>query len=78
VRLNGDSGGAGQFALRVCVVCGATLDGRRVDALVCGPACRRERSRILAILSGQPAKPYATLAQYANRRQRRAKAGETG
>lgn len=33
------------MADRACSVCGASLDGRRVDALTCSSACRREASR---------------------------------
>lgn len=46
---------------RVCVVCGSDLSGRRTDALVCGPACRVERSRLLAILRGSSNGPYRSV-----------------
>ena len=56
-----------------CPICGASLTGRRRDAIVCGPGCRRERARVRALLAGIGAGPYATLDEYTNRRQRRAK-----
>lgn len=62
---------------RLCPVCGADLAGRRADAIVCGAACRRERSRVRALLAGQGAGPYATLDQYNARACRRAKTGHT-
>jgi hypothetical protein len=40
-------------ATRCCVVCGRSLDGRRADTQVCGPVCRRERSRLRALLAGR-------------------------
>jgi len=54
-------------------MCGASIDGRRRDALVCGPACRRERSRLRALLRGRGDGPYETVGAYLARRQRRAK-----
>jgi hypothetical protein len=39
--------------MRVCVVRGAPLEGRRVDARHCGGPCRAEASRLKAILSGR-------------------------
>jgi len=47
---------------RVCVVCGRGMEGRRRGALCCGPACRRERDRLLAILSGQGGEAYESVA----------------
>jgi hypothetical protein len=58
-----------------CVVCGGPLRGRR-DATTCGPSCRRERSRLRAILDGRGAEPYPTIAAYVARRQRRAKGAD--
>jgi hypothetical protein len=46
---------------RVCVVCGSDLSGLRRDALVCGAACRVERSRLLAILKGCSNGPYQSV-----------------
>jgi hypothetical protein len=39
--------------VRVCVVRGAPLEGRRVDARHCGGPCRAEANRLKAILSGR-------------------------
>lgn len=58
---------------RRCVVCDRTLDGRRIDATTCGPACRRVRSRLRALLAGKPDGGYSTLAEYLEGRRRRAK-----
>ncbi len=55
------------------MVCGGSLDGHRRDARYCSAACRREASRVRAVLSGRSDGPYAALADLANRRQRRAK-----
>ena len=60
-------------AERRCRYCGTDIAGRRSDAIVCGPGCRRELSRLRALMSGKRVGPYETLAQYAARRQRRAK-----
>ena len=69
-------------ARRCCAVCGASLDGRRVDATVCGAACRRERTRLRSLLSGASVEGHPSLADYRERRQRRAErgiqAGSTG
>jgi hypothetical protein len=59
--------------VRACEVCGESLDERRVDATVCGAPCRRERSRVRTLSAGRGDAGYQTLAEYANRRQRRAK-----
>jgi len=59
--------------MRRCAICGASMDGRRRDALVCGPACRRERGRLCALLAGRGDGPYETVGAYLERRQRRAK-----
>jgi hypothetical protein len=56
-----------------CAICGTSLAGRRRDALCCGPACRRERSRLKRLLSGREAEGYRCLSGYLARRQRRAK-----
>jgi hypothetical protein len=60
-------------AQRRCAVCGASLDGRRRDAVYCSPGCRREQGRIRAVLAGRSDGPYSTLADLAERRQSRAK-----
>jgi hypothetical protein len=36
-----------------CIVCGASLEGRRRHARTCSPSCRREASRLRAVLSGR-------------------------
>src|SRR4051794_28447603 len=46
---------------RVCVVCGASLDGRRPHALTDSERCARERRRLLAILDGRGAPPYRSV-----------------
>jgi hypothetical protein len=58
---------------RRCVVCGGSMEGRRPQARTCSASCRREASRIRAILAGESAGPYATLADLASRRTNRAK-----
>ena len=63
------------LAVRGCAICGRALDGRRADARYCGPACRREASRLRRLLAGEPVDGYRNLADYLNARQRRAKRG---
>lgn len=46
---------------RVCVVCNASLVGRRPQARHCGGPCRAEASRIRAILNGSETLPYRSL-----------------
>lgn len=60
---------------RSCPICGADLAGHRRDADVCGPSCRRQRSRLRRLLSGQGDGRYATVAEYDARRRRRAQRG---
>ncbi len=59
--------------MRTCDTCGGSLEGRRKDAVYCGQACRREGFRVARLSRGEPDGHYATLAEYANRRRRRAK-----
>lgn len=59
-------------ANRVCPVCGASLDGRRSDAIYDTPACRREANMIARQLSGEPDTGYRSLDEYVKRRTRRA------
>jgi hypothetical protein len=47
--------------MRVCVVCGAPLEGRRVDARHCGGPCRAEASRLKAILSGRGSGSHSSV-----------------
>jgi hypothetical protein len=63
------------MAVTACTVCDAPLSGRRTNARVCSPACRRELSRIRRLAAGESERGYATLGQYLGRRQKRAKAG---
>lgn len=63
---------------RHCVVCGASLAGRRSDAVTCGPPCRRERSRLRAVLSGSEADQYESLDAYLDRPRRRANLASEG
>jgi hypothetical protein len=44
--------------MRVCVVCGTSLEGRRADARHCGGPCRAEASLLRAILRGKTTAPY--------------------
>jgi hypothetical protein len=55
---------------RCCAVCGGTLAELRPTAVVCGPSCRRERSRLLRLLAGETVEGYGCLAAYLNRRQK--------
>ncbi len=64
---------AAQAAVHVCVLCGADLTGRRVDARFCDAGCRREAARWVRILSGEPVNGYRDMAGYLNGRQSRAK-----
>jgi hypothetical protein len=57
---------------RVCVACGASLAGRRVDARTCSSGCRREAYRLAMLATGAPDAFYRTLDHYTGR-QRRAK-----
>lgn len=47
-----------------CVICEASLAGRRRDATTCGSACRRERSRLRALLSGKAAGGFESVNAY--------------
>ena len=60
---------------RQCPVCGASLAGRRRDAESAAPRAGRERSRLRALLTGEGAGPYATLAESQARRRRTREAG---
>ena len=53
---------------RMCAICGGSLAGRRRDAEVCGPACRRERSRLRALLDGRADGGYSSFPVYLSRR----------
>lgn len=54
---------------RCCAVCGTSIEGRRPDALTCGPSCRRERSRLLRLLAGESVEGYRSVADYLKRRE---------
>jgi hypothetical protein len=47
---------------RVCLVCGASLAGRRSDAKCCGSSCRSEWSRIAKLLRGDLTGRYRSVA----------------
>lgn len=54
-----------------CVVCGASLIGRRKDARHCSPPCRADAARLKAILSSSSIKPYLSVADWIEAAQRR-------
>jgi len=54
-----------------CALCGASLARLRADARYCCAAHRAEASRLRRLWAGESADRYATLADYAKRRQRR-------
>jgi hypothetical protein len=64
--------------MRRCVMCGADLSHLRRDALACSPECRRERSRLLRLLAGEPDSGYETVLSYLERRRRRAPQARRG
>lgn len=59
---------------RCCVVCGDSIEDRRPDALTCGAKCRRERSRLLALLAGENVSGGRSVAEYLNSGERACKA----
>ena len=56
---------------RCCVICGASLAGRRSDGHCCSGACRAERSRLRAILDGSGAAPYPSVRARVNAARKR-------
>ena len=56
-----------QSQLRVCGVCGASLEGRDPRTEVCSPRCRIERSRIRRLMVGKYPGPWPSLADYKRR-----------
>lgn len=62
---------------RVCVICDQELEHRRRDAYTCSDACRRERDRILAILTRGQGGGYRSLRRRVHAAQNRAN-GATG
>lgn len=63
---------------RICVVCGRELnEDKRADAIVCGPPCRAERGRLIAILDGRGSGPYRSVVSRLRALENRA-AGATG
>ena len=50
--------------MRRCLVCGASLEGRRQQTKTCSSACRRELARLRAILGGSEVEGYSTLPEY--------------
>ena len=63
---------------RVCVVCDASLNGRRADAKHCSPTCRAEAARIRAILDGTGRCRYRSLKQRREAAQKRTQRGKEG
>lgn len=59
-------------AERSCVVCGASLVGHRQDARHCSPPCRADGARPRAILSANSTKSYLSVAEWIERREKRA------
>jgi hypothetical protein len=58
------------MSARACVVCGASLEGKRGHARHCSTACRTEASRLARILAGQSPGGYATLSAWQSRQRR--------
>ena len=58
--------------MRVCRVCGCSLEGHRRQAAYCGPPCRREACRLRAILAGRNTAEYPSLAHRERARRKRA------
>jgi hypothetical protein len=57
---------------RRCPICGTSLDGRRADAVTCSASCRRERLRLLRLLSGEGDGRYETVREWVYCAHRRA------
>lgn len=53
-----------------CAICGASLAGRRQDAVYCGGPCRAEASRVRRLREGQAVDGYGDLPAYSARRTR--------
>ena len=70
--------GTGHGLLRVCVVCGESLDGMRRHALFCGPPCRAEGSRLKRILAGAAPDGYPSLAGRLEAARNRTRGGSGG
>lgn len=68
---------SGSVRDRGWVICAGSLAGRRSDCVACSPGCRRQASRVRAVLSGRGAGPYVALEQLTGRRRKRAKAAES-
>ena len=49
--------------MTVCALCGASLEGHRVDARYCGGPCRALASDFGRILDGDPNAPYSSVAE---------------
>lgn len=56
---------------RHCVVCDASLAGRRRDARHCSGACRADASRLRAILKSSSTAPYRSVRERLDRAQKR-------
>ena len=66
----GGTSSPGHPRMRVCVLCGESLEGRRRDARFCGGPCRAEASRLRAILRGSEAVPYSSVEERLQARRR--------
>lgn len=47
--------------MSACPVCGASLDGRRADAVYCSNGCRQEAYRFRRLLAGRPVGRYVSV-----------------
>jgi hypothetical protein len=56
-----------QAEIRVCGICGASLEGRDPRTEVCSPRCRIERSRIRRLMVGRYPGPWPSLEHYKRR-----------
>jgi hypothetical protein len=63
---------------RGCVICGASLSGRRADAMVCGGPCRAERSRLRAILNSSNGRAYSSVSERLGKSRRRTRSVSGG
>lgn len=55
------------MVIRLCPVCGESLDGRRRHARYCSGACRAEASRLRRLLEGSPVDGFASVADRLDR-----------
>lgn len=62
---------------RRCPICGTSLEDRDPRTKACGPAHRRELSRVRRLLSGEADGFYGTLGEYMARQQRAVRANRS-